>query len=448
MVKKTMAATHILVVDDEPDIRDLVREILQDEGYAVSVAADAEEARAVNREQGADLALLDIWMPGTDGITLLQEWQRDSAAGFPVIMMSGHGTIETAVEATRLGAFDFVEKPLSLTKLLSIVRTALARDGTRETPAGSPGARQRPELIGNSRALGELRERVQRVAASLVPTLVIGEPGSGRRTVAHLIHVESVRATGPCIVFEVQPESAQADEEALLGTGGAWSQAAGGTLVIDDIAALSPPTQARISATLAANPGPHQPRLIGVTREPLEALAARGDIRANLPRGIAVSLQVPPLREHAEDVPELIGHFVDHFVEHHGLAYRHFPVSVQNRLRHAEWPANVAGLEAVVKRLLVLAESSEITLAEVDRALAETPSPVRPATMLRLPLDLPLREAREVFERAYLEYQLHVVEGRIGELARRVGMERTHLYRKLKSLGIDHTRSRPGPDNR
>lgn len=436
-----MSPNRILVVDDEPDIRDLVREILEDEGYTVTVAADAEAARHVHRDQKPDLTLLDIWMPGTDGITLLQEWQEARGGNCPVIMMSGHGTIETAVEATRLGAFDFVEKPLSLTKLLLTVRRALAQTPRAEAGAGRGGGTG-PELVGTSRVITELREDVRRVAATSSPVLVRGEAGAGRHTVAHLIHASGARAERPCLEVDLATFAADGGSEALFAPGGHWQAAAGGTLIIADLAELDAAGQARLVHELQASTPADQPRVIAVTAEELETLVASGEFRSDLVQRFAVTLQVPPLRDHVEDVPDLVTQIVDRLVEQHGLPYRHFPVSVQNRLRHHDWPGNVAALEAVVHRLLILADEGEVDVRQVEEALAELERPVPPATAMRLPLELPLREARDAFERAYLEHQLKAVGGRIGELARRVGMERTHLYRKLKALGIDHTRAR------
>lgn len=436
-----MSASRIVVVDDEPDIRELVRDILVDEGYRVSVAADAEEARELADTFTPHLALLDIWMPGTDGVTLLQEWQESAAHNFPVIMISGHGTIETAVEATRLGAYDFVEKPLSLTKLLLTVRGALEQE-SRDEPGVATSELPAGELIGTSQAISELRTAAQRTALGSAPVLLYGEPGTGRRTTARLIHAHSARREADCTVFEVANLSAAEPVTALFGADGQWAAAAGGTLILHDLAELDRATQAQLAARLNASAAPGEPRVIGITRTPPAALVGNGPIRPDLLQRFAVRLGVPPLREHAEDVPELIAHVVDRLVEVHGLPYRHFPVSVQNRLRHHDWPDNVAGLETLIQRLLILGEGQEVTIDEVERALAATAQPEPPATALRLPLELPLREARDAFEKAYLEHQLEAVGGRIGDLAQRVGMERTHLYRKLKSLGIDYSRRR------
>ncbi len=437
-----MSTTHILVVDDEPDIRELLRDILQDEGYEVAVAEDAETARRARLEQPPDLALLDIWMPDVDGITLLKEWQEGDVARFPVIMMSGHGTIETAVEATRLGAHDFVEKPLSLAKLLDTVRTALqpVRAGAGETviPVRQPG--RRAELVGTSRPLTELREHIARLARTELPVLVRGEPGSGKRTVARLIHEQSPRAEGPWVELDIGLVGTGESDQALFGEGGAWQRAAGGTLVVVDLAELDARAQALLAGRLDGPADPSAPRLIGLSAEDLPQWVEQRRFRSDLFHALNAALvQVPSLRDHAEDVPELLSRFVTRLVENEGLPYRRFTVAAQNRLRHHDWPGNVAELAALVRRVLSLEEAVQIDVDAIDRALAELrPQQAVPVSAMPLPLDLPMREARETFERAYLQHQLRLAGGRMGELARRVGMERTHLYRKLRALGIEH----------
>lgn len=437
-----MSTAHILVVDDEPDIRELLREILEDEGYDVAVAEDADAARRARLEQPPDLALLDIWMPDVDGITLLKEWQQGDVARFPVIMMSGHGTIETAVEATRLGAHDFVEKPLSLAKLLDTVRTALqpARTGAGEMPVPARRNRRRAELVGTSRPLAELRERIERLAQTNLPILVRGEPGAGKRTVARLIHDQSPRADGPWIELDVGLVGTGEVEEALFGEQGAWQRAAGGTLVVVDLAELDSRVQALLAGRLDGSAEPAAPRLIGLSAEDLPQWIDWRRFRPDLFHALnAAVVQVPALRDHAEDVPELLTRFVTRLVENEGLPYRRFTVAAQNRLRNHDWPGNVAELAALVRRVLSFEDAAQIDVDAIERALAELrPQLTVPASAMPLPLDLPLREARDTFERAYLQHQLRLAGGRIGELARRVGMERTHLYRKLRALGIEH----------
>lgn len=431
---------HVLVVDDEPDIRDLLREILEDEGYAVTVAADAEHARAARREQGPDLALLDIWMPDVDGITLLNEWHAGDAPDFPVIMMSGHGTIETAVEATRLGAYDFVEKPLSLSKLLLTVRNALSGASPRGAEATGRARRQRPELVGTSRALVKLRERIARLAHGANPVLVRGAPGTGKRTAAGLLHEQGSRSAAEPIHLDLGLVATEDTHDALFAAQGAWQRAAGTTLIIDDVAEMDAAGQAGLLEHIERAGAREAPRVVAVTAEDLPGLVETNRFRSDLFHRLnATAIDVPPLREHVEDLPELLAHFVDRIVTEEGLDYCHFTVSAQNRLRHHDWPGNVAELASLVRHLMVVGERNEIRADEVDNALAELCARIDvPATAGPLRLDLPLREAREQFERAYLSHQLRAVGGRIGELARRVGMERTHLYRKLKSLGIEY----------
>ena len=435
-----MSPVHVLVVDDEPDIRDLVREILEDEGYRVTVAADAADARQAQREHSPDLALLDIWMPDVDGISLLKEWHSGNAPQFPVIMMSGHGTIETAVEATRLGAHDFVEKPLSLAKLLLTVRNALGSAATRPADGGRAQGGRRPELAGTSRAIVDLRDRIARFAPGGAPVLVCGEPGTGKRTVAGLLHQQGTRAARTMVELDLGTVGTAEAGAALFGGDGAWERAAGGTLVVHDIAELDGACQAALLERIGHAGDAGEPRLVVITAEDLPALVDARRFRSDLYHALnASAIHVPPLRAHVEDLPELLAHLVNRLVEEEGLAYRHFNVSAQNRLRHYDWPGNVAELASLVRRLLLLGGEVDIDVDAVDDALRELRTRVEvPATAMPLPLELPLREARDQFERAYLQHQLRAVGGRIGELARRVGMERTHLYRKLKSLGIEY----------
>lgn len=437
-----MSTPHILVVDDEPDIRDLLHDILVDEGYDVAVAADADSARRARLEEPPDLALLDIWMPDVDGITLLKEWQAGDVARFPVIMMSGHGTIETAVEATRLGAFDFVEKPLSLAKLLVTVRAALEPPRSGAEPAAPARARRRRvELVGTSRPLAELRARVARVAQTDLPVLLRGEPGAGKRAVARLLHEQSPRSEGPWAELDVGRVGTEGMEAALFGEQGAWRRAAGGTLALVDLAELDARVQSLLAERVAGPVEPGAPRLVGLSAEDLPAWVEQRRFRSDLFHALnATVVRVPALRDHAEDVPELLTHFVTRLVEDEGLPYRRFTVAAQNRLRNHHWPGNVAELAALVRRVLSLEDVEQVDVGEIEQVLAELrPQLEVPTSAMPLPLDLPLREARDAFERAYLQHQLRLVGGRMGELARRVGMERTHLYRKLRALGIDHT---------
>jgi two-component system nitrogen regulation response regulator NtrX len=446
-----MTAARILVVDDEADIRGLLKEILSEEGYEVEVAADGAQARSARVAQVPDLVLLDIWMPDTDGITLLREWSVTDGYDCPVVMMSGHGTVETAVEATRLGAFDFVEKPLSLTKLLRTVERALdagRRKRLSERAQGSSLA----VPIGKSKATQGLREQIQNTASSASPVLLVGELGSGREAYARYLHSLSARATKP--FFMVVSASLSGDPAAaLFGSErdgkvelGAFDQAAGGTLYLSALEDLSSDAQRALVGAIEQNGYtrmggrerlPLNVRWISSAQEGFESRAAPEPFRRDLLAHLnVITLRVPPLREYAEDVPDLLRFYVDRLVDDQHLPLRRFSVAAQNRLRNYPWPGNVGELKNLVQRVLILGQGEEIRLEEIERELAVKMSNDEPLVKQDL-LALPLREAREQFERAYLQQQLLLCNGKVGQLAKRVGMERTHLYRKLRALGVD-----------
>lgn len=447
-----MTGARILVVDDEADIRGLVEEILSEEGYEVEVAADAAQARAARARAEPDLVLLDIWMPQVDGITLLREWSASIVDGCPVVMMSGHGTVETAVEATRLGAFDFVEKPLSLAKLLRTVERALDR-GRKRDGSGRPTATAGAP-VGRSPVMQQLRADLARVAAGNGPVLLIGEHGSGREAFARYLHEQGIR-TGRPFVMVVASALRESDAESALfgraeGEGGTGliGQAEDGTLYISELGDLPPAAQRLVLGVLEtghwsrlgeSEQRPMTARIVAAAQPAVEQLATaegspvRRDLVARLGE---VILRVPPLREYAEDVPDLLRHTVDRLVDTEGLAFRRFGVAAQNRLRNYPWPGNVQELRGLVRRLLARGGAEEISLEEAERELAQAVPPSEMLVKQDL-LSLGLREAREHFERAYLQQQLLLCQGKVGQLAKRVGMERTHLYRKLRSLGVD-----------
>ncbi len=447
-----MSNPHILVVDDEADIRGLLKEILSEEGYEVDVAANAAQARASRARQNPDLVLLDIWMPDVDGITLLREWSAANADGCPVVMMSGHGTVETAVEATRLGAFDFVEKPLSLAKLLRTVERALDA-GRRHRQSGKLLGAALSAPIGKSRVMQQLRAELQQVAANPSPLLLIGEPGSGREAFARYVHEQGPRAAAPFVTL-IAGTLREADAEERLfgreaqggGHEGALEQAGSGTLFIHELEDLPPGVQRLLYGVLesgqftrlgGAQPISFRARLISSVQPGVEQRAGGEAVRRDLLAHLNVLImRVPPLREYAEDVPELLRHQVDRIVDTEGLPFRRFSVAAQNRLRNYPWPDNVRELRHLAHRLLIHGGSEEIRLEEIERELAVQAPADEPLVKQDL-LALPLREAREQFERAYLQQQLLLCNGKVGQLAKRVGMERTHLYRKLRSLGVD-----------
>ncbi len=444
-----MSSARILVVDDEADIRSLLKEILSEEGYEVDVAANAGQARASRAKQTPDLVLLDIWMPDVDGITLLREWSASVNDGCPVVMMSGHGTVETAVEATRLGAFDFVEKPLSLAKLLRTVERALDA-GKRRRQTGKLLIPALMAPVGKSRVIQQLRTEVQQIAANPSAVLLVGEPGSGREAFARYLHESSDRASRPFITV-VASSLRDADAESQLfgregGTAGLLEQASDGVLFINELEDLPQAAQRLLLGVLESGQFTRMggteartfsARVLSSAQPGIESRAGGDGVRRDLLANLnTLIVRVPPLRDYAEDVPELLRYYVDRLVDTEGLSFRRFSVAAQNRLRNYPWPDNVRELKNLVHRMLIQGGAEEIRLEEIERELAVQAPAGEPLVKQDL-LALPLREAREQFERAYLQQQLLLCNGKVGQLAKRVGMERTHLYRKLRSLGVD-----------
>ncbi len=444
--------SQVLVVDDEADIRALISEILSDEGYGVTAAANADEARAARADTRYDLVLLDIWMPDTDGITLLREWSAGGDLTCPVVIMSGHGTVDTAVEATRLGAFDFVEKPLSLAKLLRTVEAALESGG----PQSGRARAMLPSVmtpVGRSALMQALRDKVQQYARHDSPVLLSGEPGTGRGAFARYMHALGSRADEPLVSLTAASLTESNFEEKLLGAEsggeivtGAFERAEEGTLVVDELMDLIPEAQKLLLGVLedgkftrvgGTDQVRQRARIVATVRSDYEAQMDAGNLRRDLVAHLGVlSLRVPPLRDYAEDVPELLNYYVDKLVEAESLTFRRFTVAAQNRLRNYPWPDNVRELKNLVRRLLLTGSGEDIELGEVEEEMSQAVPTDEPLVKQDL-LSLPLREAREQFERAYLQQQLVLCGGKVGQLAKRVGMERTHLYRKLRSLGVD-----------
>lgn len=449
-----MSGPYILVVDDEPDIRDQVQEILVDEGYEVVTAADAASAREARRARRPNLILLDIWMPDMDGISLLKEWSEGTLLPCPVIIMSGHGTVETAVEATRLGAYDFLEKPMSLNKLLLTVKRALEADQlARENQGLRRQVRSVNEPVGRSETVQRLKAQVLRIAQHDTPVLIFGEPGTGKEVYARFLHAHSPRRGGPFVDVGVGSIARENSTLELFGSEqgdrihyGRLEQASGGTLFLDELADMDLEAQARLAGALENGSflriGGKEPvqvnvRIVAATHRDLERQVADGFFREDLYYQLnVVPIRLPPLREHVEDVPDLLNYYVNFFVDQESLPYRHFTLAAQNRLRNYPWPGNIRELKNLVQRLLILGMGEDITLDEVEAAISNVPA-VKGRDTASVPLNLPLREAREQFERTYLLQQFKDCEGNVARLADRVGMERTNLYRKLRALGID-----------
>ncbi len=439
-----------MVVDDEADIRSLLQEILSDEGYEVRVAADAEEARQLYAEQAPDLILLDIWMPGTDGISLLKEWVGRGLKS-AVVMMSGHGTVDAAMEATRLGAFDFIEKPLSLSKLLRSVQRGLDEGRPSRETAAMQLASSVLMPIGKSETMRNLRQQILKVAPHDTPVMLLGESGAGREAFARYLHSVSDRSKGPFVSLAAGTLTEDNADGLLLGVvrengsdAGYLERAQGGTLYINELEDLCPRGQTVLLSVLeqggfipqnSTEAVPLNVRILASANQSVES--SDSPVRRDLLSHISVlSLKIPPLRDYSEDVPELLKYYVDKMVDQEGLPYRQFSVAAQNRLRNYPWPGNVRELRNLVHRLLISGEEESVSLEEIESELQAAAAANEPLVKQDL-LALPLREAREHFERAYLQQQLILSGGKVGQLAKRVGMERTHLYRKLRALGVD-----------
>ncbi len=410
-----MNRNRILVVDDEPDICALIKDVLEDEGFEVNTAQNARDADSQFTTRQPDLVLLDIWMPGEDGISLLKSWKGKAQDRVPVIVMSGHGTVETAVEATRLGAHSFIEKPVTTAKLLQNVHDALEGSG-----AAGAASQIILEPVGLSADAQALREKALQLATSDEHVAIVGEPGVGKTTLGEYIHSLSARARKPFTVVHAET----LDEQSLAAAIGASTD---GDLMIEQINALGQNQQQTIGKTLTGD------RLASENvRLMTTSLGKPGDfIKA---AGIVQTvLKIAPLRKHAEDVPELVNSCTDYWCQSRQLPYRRFSIAAQNRLLHYNWPGNLGELSGLVRGLLESGRSDEISLEEVEEQLRNREGG---GAWVEQAMDKPMREAREMFERFYLTRQLELAEGNVSRLAEKVGMERTHLYRKLRALGI------------
>ena len=441
-----------LVVDDELGIRELRSEILSDEGYTVRLAENGDQARRERARARPDLVLLDIWMPDTDGITLLKEWARGGQLTMPVVMMSGHATIDTAVESTKLGASDFLEKPIALQKLLSTVGRVLRRSGAAPLPELSL------DSLGRSAAVGQLKQRLAQLRAARGAVLMVSEPGCRVELCAQYLHT----AHTPWKVLEDARALASAPLEVA-------EEAAEGVLFIPALTQLTRAEQ-RGLALLMSRGDRHRARVVVASARDLGELVAAGLAEPRLLEAAPATLQVPPLREHREDIPELANLFLTRIIEARECPPRAFDTAALNALRNHEWPGNLLQLEQVVRSAAITALGTEITAEDVTRLVSraeqspveverppEAPAaqtaqalpvaapaapPASPGAELRF--DAPLREARDAFEKAYLEHHIALEGGNMSRVAEKVGLERTHLYRKIKQLGIRTRRSEDG----
>jgi two-component system nitrogen regulation response regulator NtrX len=453
-------AHDILIVDDEPDIRALIEGILSDEGYETRQAHNADTALAAFRARRPSLVILDIWLQNSrlDGIGILEAMNREEPQ-VPCIMISGHGTIETAVQAIQKGAYDFIEKPFQSDRLLLITTRALeAAKLRREISELRLRAGSETELVGASSAISQLRSAIDRVAPTNSRVLLHGPAGSGKEVAARMLHARSRRADGPFVVLSCATLNPIRIEEELFGVepvgdaprrAGTLERAHGGTLLLDEVADMPLETQGKIVRALqeqgfsrigGTTPVKVDVRVIATTNRDLQAEIGAGRFREDLfYRLSVVPLRMPALRERREDVPALARHFITRSVETSGLTRRDFGEDTIAALQTYDWPGNVRQLRNLVDWLLIMAPGDS---GQAIRADALPPEIVSAAPeMLRLDrsseiMTLPLREAREMFERQYLEAQLMRFGGNISRTANFVGMERSALHRKLKFLGV------------
>jgi DNA-binding NtrC family response regulator len=409
--------SQILVIDDEVGIRELLSEILTDEGHDVAIADNATTARAWRDARRPDLVLLDIWMPDTDGVTLLKEWAANGQLNMPVVMMSGHATIDTAVEATRIGAVGFLEKPIGMQKLLAAVKQGLER-------APKTGAALTLAAFPRSPALKDLRKRLEQVAAKSRAVLL-------RAPAASIVELTARTLQSPGKAWiDLGQDSNPISLEVL-------AQAGSGVLYCGELAKLTRLQQKNLAFALERLER-HNLRLVAATTLDAVALAAQGWDEAVLDRLFDISIGLPSMAELKDDVPDLATHILTQLLEAGEVANRHLSVAAQNALRQHPWPEGYAQLKSVVKSLALAALEEEIGAEDVQHLLTPgaTALPEIPPGLLPEMLTLPLREAREMFEKLYFEHHLRIEGGSMTRLADKTGLERTHLYRKLKDLGL------------
>ncbi|MFK7792034.1 MAG: sigma-54-dependent transcriptional regulator [Devosiaceae bacterium] len=450
----------ILVVDDETDIRELVAGILEDEGYTSRLAAHADAALQAIEERRPNLVFLDIWMQGSrlDGMQLL-EVIRAAYPDLPVVMISGHGTIDTAVTAIKQGAFDFIEKPFKSDRLLHVAMRALETTALkREITELRQTSGIEYTLVGSSPEMNALRTQIDRLAPTNSRVMILGASGSGKELVARAIHTKSRRANGPFVVLNAASISPETMELELFGTEaepgsprkvGALEEAHGGTLYLDEVSDMPRDTQSKIMRVLVDQTFTRvggstrvqvDVRVLSSSSKPLEPLIEAEQFRSDLYHRLAVvPLPVPGLAQRRSDIPELVHYFMQQLTKASGLPSRQIADDAMTILQTHDWPGNVRQLRNNVERLMILARgengshvTADLLPPDVSSLLPKTASAGSEHLMT-----MPLREARETFERDYLSSQINRFNGNISKTAEFIGMERSALHRKLKSLGLN-----------
>ncbi|MBN9259369.1 MAG: sigma-54-dependent Fis family transcriptional regulator [Alphaproteobacteria bacterium 64-6] len=451
-------AADILIVDDEADIRELVSGILEDEGHSTRMARDADEGLKAIEERRPHLIILDIWLQGSrlDGLEMLSAIKKQHP-DLPVVIISGHGNIETAVTAIRRGAYDYIEKPFKADRLVLVTLRALeASQLRREVKTLRERSVQSSEMVGKSAAINQLRNQIERVAPTNSRILIRGASGSGKELAARVIHAKSSRADGPFVVLNAAAMAPDRVEEELFGTEdrsgprkvGALEEAHGGTLYIDEVADMPLETQGKVLRVLVEQKfqriggGPKvavDVRIISSTSRDLEREMQEERFRNDLYHRLnVVPLRVPSLAERRDDIPSLIEYFVQQVATASGLSPRRIGDDAVAVLQAHDWPGNVRELRNNIERLMILAGGDPGTVITADMLPEEigsnVPLPVNGGAEHLM--SLPLREAREIFEREYLLAQINRFGGNISRTAEFVGMERSALHRKLRALGV------------
>ncbi len=454
-------ATDILIVDDETDIREAIAGILSDEGHGTRTARNSDEALKAIEARRPQLVFLDIWLQGSrlDGLQIL-ELIQDQHANLPVVMISGHGNVETAVQATKLGAYDFIEKPFKADRLVLVAERALESSRLkRELTDLKTRTGVANKLVGSSSPANQLRQIIERVAPANSRILISGASGTGKELTARLIHEQSARAAGPFIAINaanITPESMEEELFGIEGEGGrgrktgALEEAHGGTLYLDEVADMPRETQGKILRVLVdqnfqrvggATRVHVDVRIISSTSHNLADDIAAGTFREDLFHRLSVvPIRVPGLSERRDDIPELIRFFIDQLAQTTGMQRREVGDDAMAILQSHDWPGNIRQLRNNVERMLILASgnpdapiSSDMLPAEIGTMVPATPGGSGGEKLM----SLPLREAREMFEKEYLVAQISRFGGNISRTSEFIGMERSALHRKLKSLGID-----------
>ncbi|HYN86567.1 MAG TPA: sigma-54 dependent transcriptional regulator [Pyrinomonadaceae bacterium] len=450
---------HVLIVDDERGIRETLRGVLEDEGLAADAVGSGEECLKAVERRAYGCVLLDVWLPGIDGLETLSR-MREAGTDAAVVMISGHGNIETAVRATKLGAFDFIEKPLSIEKTVLTVRNALRqRELERVNAALTGDLREEYVMVGESVAMRALRKQIEMVAPTDGRVLIYGESGTGKELVARAIHAQSRRRAAPFVEINCAAIPEELIESELFGhakgafTGataakrGKFEMADGATLFLDEVGDMSARVQAKVLRVLeeqrfepvgGATPMRVDVRVIAATNKRLEVEIERGNFRADLLYRLnVIPFELPPLRERAEDVPLLVEHFNRKFSTAYKKRPKRFEPDALDALSAYGWPGNVRELRNTVERVVIMHPHAKVTAQDLPALGGEEPPAASPRYAT-------FRDASEAHQRDFIRAKLTEAEGNVTRAAELLGMDRSHLYRRMRALGINHRDDRQG----